>query len=1169
MGIFRYSVALALAVCLMVSLLCLAPAQAQNATPSVRGQVVGNFARITFDWPSQVKFSTRAGGNSVTVTFSEPSQAAAGNAAAQLSPYVTGVKRSADGRSYTFSLDKNYRTRSFMSGTTSGIDIIGIDPARRGEKSAKAETPEPVAAAAPPASEALPAPQELIPVQTAAIEPDTQPDRAAAEMARQKKAETEKARADKAKADKAKADKQKAEKAKADKIKAEAAKAEAAKKQAQQQAEAPSPESTTAPAAGTVPAPEPAPVAAAPVVPEVSPAAAPVAAAPAAATSPTVVAQATQPTVAAPAASAPAAAAPVAKTIPVVKLPRIAPVKMAVPNIGKSVAASVKTIAPLVAKANATAQAAPVAKVEAKPAAPAQTVTPSAQTAITITGGEQPQLRFPWGERVAAAVFVRGGYLWVLFNKPGGNFSEDVIAKPWPDTLGKPEMLASDSATIIRFPLRQPVFPVTTKAENSSEWIVKLAKTMARPKERVRVTLNTEPPLKPHIFLPVLETSDPITVRDPIVGDTLQITPFFKPSVGFMPARHYVEFSLLQTAQGMVVVPHADSVRIGMMRNGIKLTTPEGVSLNPDLPKLAMDDPDADVSGGPTLFPYEKWKLKNQKDFIPEKQRLYAQVIAGQGDNASYARLKLLQLHLAEGMFTEALGMAETIEKYDPGFYTEHKIAAYRGASNLMLFRTAEAARNFAAPELSDVAEMELWRSLPGLLSGDASQRFDFVSYNDAYISKYPPGIRQKLAIIGADTAIGEQEYNTALKIFDSLNKDKIIGPIQNYVDYLIGKISSETGQTKVALQLWERLAEDYKDGFIRSRAEFSMVNLMLQQNQIKRDEAIARLERLRVVWRGDTLELNLLMLLGNLYIEEKRYAEGLRAYRDIVNYFPSSPEALPTAQKMAEIFNYLFNQGGADKIPTLSALALYYEFQSDLAPTDSAGEKMIRNLADRLVSVDLLDRAAGLLDHQVRFRLQSEERSRVGARLALIYLFNHQPKEALRVLETTGYGQNPPELQRTRNHLTALALQQTGSPDAALAVLQDDTSADAQLLRVDIHWDTHAWKPLIATAEAILGTRQDPSKPLSDVETAVLLKLATAYTYERDVPQLQYLKDYFLPLLAGNPQRSTFLFIASGSEPVDHKNLQQVTQEISSIQNYLSNYRNRMAGSALSQAIQ
>ncbi len=52
----------------------------------------------------------------------------------------------------------------------------------------------------------------------------------------------------------------------------------------------------------------------------------------------------------------------------------------------------------------------------------------------------------------------------------------------------------------------------------------------------------------------------------------------------------------------------------------------------------------------------------------------------------------------------------------------------------------------------------------------------------------------------------------------------------------------------------------------------------------------------------------------------------------------------------------------------------------------------MIRRLADRLVSVDLLPQAAELLQHQIDNRLQGAARAQVATRLAVIYLMDHKP---------------------------------------------------------------------------------------------------------------------------------------------------------------------------------
>ena len=69
--------------------------------------------------------------------------------------------------------------------------------------------------------------------------------------------------------------------------------------------------------------------------------------------------------------------------------------------------------------------------------------------------------------------------------------------------------------------------------------------------------------------------------------------------------------------------------------------------------------------------------------------------------------------------------------------------------------------------------------------------------------------------------------------------------------------------------------------------------------------------------------------------------------------------------------------------MPAIDALSLFYDFR-DLTPVGRRGDEMIRKLADRLVSVDLLDQAAELLQHQVDNRLQGAARAQVAVRLAV-----------------------------------------------------------------------------------------------------------------------------------------------------------------------------------------
>jgi len=96
----------------------------------------------------------------------------------------------------------------------------------------------------------------------------------------------------------------------------------------------------------------------------------------------------------------------------------------------------------------------------------------------------------------------------------------------------------------------------------------------------------------------------------------------------------------------------------------------------------------------------------------------------------------------------------------------------------------------------------------------------------------------------------------------------------------------------------------------------------------------------------------------------------------------PNSEMTRRIQDEAASTFDSLFLAGKGDTLPAIDALAMFYDFR-DLTPIGRRGDEMIRRLADRLVSVDLLQQATDLLKHQVDNRLQGAARAQVAARLA------------------------------------------------------------------------------------------------------------------------------------------------------------------------------------------
>ncbi|MBN66886.1 MAG: hypothetical protein CMM94_04890, partial [Rickettsiales bacterium] len=490
----------------------------------------------------------------------------------------------------------------------------------------------------------------------------------------------------------------------------------------------------------------------------------------------------------------------------------------------------------------------------------AEANTPEETLIVTIkqnpTGSN---LLFPWKDRVASIVFFRENALWIGFNKHV-RINTELLQSVLPASVNNIQELDVPGYTLLRMETDGQLHASARRVPNSFEWVITLSNNPTLPTRPVPLTMEAEA-RTPHIYLPTLEYTTPVNVTDPVVGDTLVLSAFYNSGEGIYPKREFVEFTLLQTAQGLAMLKKDDDAQIVELRNGIRLTSEGGMALSEDLPQLALDELELLDTKFSTLFPYERWKVEPE-EFKATEQELMQKLSDATGLRASSLRLKLAQLYLGEGMELETLGVLDRIRRTDPFFYEERKLAALRGAANFLAYRVGEAAYDFNQQSLENIEEIKLWRQASDLFLQRDRARFDFVDFDTAYIKKYPPEMRQRLAVLAADNYINRKSYNKAVRVFDSLSEDGILMPIEPYVDYLLGKVSAETGKIKPAIAIWEKLAES-DDRFIRARAAYSLATLQYNEGLIDRDEAIEKLDNLRIVWRGDSLELGLLSQLG------------------------------------------------------------------------------------------------------------------------------------------------------------------------------------------------------------------------------------------------------------------------------------------------------------------
>ena len=283
----------------------------------------------------------------------------------------------------------------------------------------------------------------------------------------------------------------------------------------------------------------------------------------------------------------------------------------------------------------------------------------------------------------------------------------------------------------------------------------------------------------------------------------------------------------------------------------------------------------------------------------------------------------------------------------------------------------------------------------------------------------------------------------------------------------------------------------------------------------------------------------------------------------------PNSDFTRAIQDEAAVTFDSLFLGGKADALPPIEALGLFYDFR-DLTPIGRRGDEMIRRLADRLVSVDLLDQAAELLQHQVDHRLQGGARAQVATRLAVIYLMNRKPERAIATLQATRTAELSNELRDQRLLLEARALSDTGRHDLALELIANIDSHEAIRLRSDILWAARRWRAAAEQIEVLYGDRWREFTPLTETERFDILRAAIGYSLGDEPIGLARFREQYAAKMADTPDRRAFDVVSApvGSASAEFQDIAKKVAGVDSLEAFLRDMRTRYPdSSAISQA--
>jgi tetratricopeptide (TPR) repeat protein len=834
------------------------------------------------------------------------------------------------------------------------------------------------------------------------------------------------------------------------------------------------------------------------------------------------------------------------KLIVVDIIPDKAPVAAAKTSSTAEVAATSE--APAIAPPGPDAKAVADGAAGTEPGAPLQisAVAPDAESAT---------FRFDWHKPVAMALFRRIDVLWMVFDAPVPINLADLRAN------GHAAVRAIDqvphaSATILRFDLPAGINPSIRRTD--TEWVVELHRQRLQPEAPIKVAIQAvaQPP---HVFFAMREPSQPIAFRDPEIGDTLIAVPAPQIGQGVAREERLVDFTALSSVQGVGLRSNSDAVVAKSLTNGVEVTSKTGLALSSDSDRVPRR---SEVKSH--LFNFSEWLGPKNVDVLAQRRALEQAIVAAPPMTRWSARLDLAHFYFAHGYAPEALGVIAAVQRNDPSYAADPRVKALNGATLLLAGDFDGAAREFGQPAFDDEPEVALWRGSLAYAKRDWQQANSEFAKGVAFLRNYPKPLRNRFALEAAEAAFAAGRHEEAEGYISIVLKDKPTAADRAAAEFLSARELQVAGDGEKASALLDKLAAG-DDRPIRARAAMTRTLDDLEAGKITRPEAIEALDGLRFAWRGDDFELTLMRRLGELRIKDGDYRGGFDALRQAMNNFPDHPEHTAIGQQLTDAFIDVFIGPGSESIPPLKALSLYDEFK-ELTPSGSKGDEIVRKLADRLVAIDLLDRAADLLDNQVRNRLSGRDKARVATRLALVRLLDHKPKEALTALDIdVGSGIDFP-LQSQRQQLRARALVELGRTDDALKILANDGSRDADRLRADIAWRTKNW----AEAAKIfrrLAVLPDESGKLDDEAARTVLNLGTTLTLADDEAGLVALARTYATAMDASPYRDAFRILTGSAGPArgDIRQLADKVAQVNDLQSFMSDYRQKLATEKLS----
>jgi tetratricopeptide (TPR) repeat protein len=687
--------------------------------------------------------------------------------------------------------------------------------------------------------------------------------------------------------------------------------------------------------------------------------------------------------------------------------------------------------------------------------------------------------------------------------------------------FGKSSVQLLPGGTLFRVPL--PAGRTLALTQMSQGW--RIAALVIAPKLQPIVVTHVDGRLS----LAAEQPGDVISLADPNSGATLLVGTQHRPGQGVATSRRGAEFVLRATLQGVVVEPLADQIVLKQVPTGFSLTgLTSGLLLSPP---TAMTDVLMDAAHLTRRFDFSTMP---PDALLRRASRQFDEAAAAPPLARGSKHRATAESLMALGLFAEAGSLLKMASEEDPKEAASPDTGGLTAIAALLASRP-EDADALADPRLTGSDEISLWRGISLAMQdhGSPAAAAAFAS-TGPLIFQYPQAIREHVLPLMIETMIEGGEIASAKRLLDQRKTDPKLA-------YARGLMQQAEGDTDQALSTLDDLANG-RDQFDRARAAVRAVELRLSAHKLDKTQAADELDKLLYVWRGDSRELALRERVAELRGQTGAWPVALTTLRQAEADFPE--QALLIHERLKDMFAAMIRDQGEYQTPSIDFVAAVDE-NADLMPDVGDDDTVQQALADRLLALDLPERAKPVLEKLIKLAKSDEEKARFGFTLAKLNQREGDDVGAQAALVESNGRDLPADLIEQRTILLARTIAKLGDTPGAVAMLAPLHTAPAIQARAEILEAASRWADAEQAWSEDVALTVPPTGQLLEDQMRSVLRLATATARASDDAGLADLRVKYSPRMAASPLADMFRLLTA--EPIrTSADIKRSQQEVS-----------------------